>query len=58
MTDKWDRRARGAGIDQSQNYPAIFWNSRINQTVYYSVANPDIAKALDASPNVTRTILS
>lgn len=58
VTDEWYDGARRAGIDLGRNLPAIFQNRGINQTVYYSVANPDIAKALGASPNVTRTILS
>ncbi|KFH67556.1 hypothetical protein MVEG_06288 [Podila verticillata NRRL 6337] len=39
-------------------YPAILQNYAINQTLYYSYANADIAKVLGASPNVTQIIFS
>lgn len=39
-------------------YPAMLQNYAINQTLYYSYANADIAKALGASPNVTQTVFS
>ncbi|KAF9307164.1 hypothetical protein BGZ74_009869 [Mortierella antarctica] len=41
-----------------QIYPAMLRNEPINQTLYYSTANADIAKALGTSPNVTQTIVS
>ncbi|KAF9307165.1 hypothetical protein BGZ74_009870 [Mortierella antarctica] len=48
--DDWNNRYKTA--------PAIFMYDSINMTVYYSVANADLAKTLGASPNVTRTIFS
>ncbi|KAF9018949.1 hypothetical protein CPC16_011027 [Podila verticillata] len=58
VTEEWYNSTRIAGISLGQNHPAIFRNKFINQTVFYSVANPDIAKVLGASPNVTQTFLS
>ncbi|KAG0358872.1 hypothetical protein BG005_001686 [Podila minutissima] len=48
--DDWNNRYKTA--------PAIFKYDSVNMTVYYSVANADLAKTLGASPNVTRTIFS
>ncbi|KAF9334496.1 hypothetical protein BG006_002055 [Podila minutissima] len=38
--------------------PAIFKYESVNMTVYYSVANAELAKTLGAPPNVTRMIFS
>lgn len=48
----------GAPYDPFNRYPAMLRNEPINQTLYYSTANADIAKALGTSPNVTQTIVS
>ncbi|KAG0089085.1 hypothetical protein BGZ93_010054 [Podila epicladia] len=48
----------GTSYGPFNRYPAILQNEPINQTLYYSAANADIAKALGTMPNVTQTIVS
>lgn len=54
----WNVTGKVPGVDRGKVYPNIFENDPINQTVYYSVANADVAKALGTAPNVTQLIIS
>ncbi|KAG0033431.1 hypothetical protein BGZ81_008517 [Podila clonocystis] len=58
MDEYEDSQPKSNRYDPYKSSPAIFKYDPVNMTVFYTVANAELAKDLEVSPNVTRTIFS